>query len=276
MVAHFYDSSPSGPAEQEARLRPLIPLLRAGIPFVVIAEDALSIVHRVPTCLFEMQLLVPDHLVSMAARTLCTDSPYRISDSASPRWSKRILKERRWGPSAWNATFTVPLVHISPETVEKQYWWNPTHILIHPQSSFHFDVSNKTLTCHNPDPPSPDLAPILYPTLPAFLDMLIELQHHPPVDHVEVNMHLATTRSYLYMYSMADNTGALFDSEPWECGTPTFDLNRLLPRCWTVLDEVKDENKLVVSRAIICAESSMKPEWERFERNLIKQGLQLR
>ncbi|KAF5311073.1 hypothetical protein D9619_007888 [Psilocybe cf. subviscida] len=273
MVSHFYDSSPSGPAEQDARLRHLIPLLDAGIPFVVIAEDALSIVHRVPTSLFEMQILVPDHLVSIAARTLCAHAPYRIADSASPRWRKFILEERRWGPSAWNTTFTVPLVHISPDIVEKQYWRNPTHILVHPQSSFHFDLLDKTRTYPNPDPPSSDLASILYPTLPAFLDMLIETVYHPPVDHIKVKMHLGTMCSYLYMYSMADSTGALFEGKPWECKAPTFDLDRLMPHCWKILDGVKDENKLVVSRAIMGAEASMKFEWERFERNLIKQGL---
>lgn len=92
------------------------------------------------------------------------------------------------------------------------------------------------------------------------------------MDHVKVKIHLGTMCSYLYMYSMADSTSALFEDEPWVSETPTFDLTRLMLRYWKVLDEVKDENKLVVSRAITGAEASMKFEWQRFERNLIKQG----
>jgi hypothetical protein len=86
MVAHFYGSSPSGPDEQEARLRPLALLLRAWISFVVIADDVLSIVHRALTCLFEMQLLVPENPVSTAARVLCTDDLYCITEPGLPMY----------------------------------------------------------------------------------------------------------------------------------------------------------------------------------------------
>ncbi len=79
MGIHFFDSSPSGPMEQRGRLGPPLSLVKAGIPCVVWAEDALSIVHRVPTSLFDQQLFVPDALIHAAADIICRALPYAVT-----------------------------------------------------------------------------------------------------------------------------------------------------------------------------------------------------
>lgn len=87
MAIHFFEESPSPPDEQLARLDPPISLLKAGIPCVVWAEDALSIVHRVPTCLFDQQLLVPDDCLEAATHAICSALPYaRIMVDDQSRW----------------------------------------------------------------------------------------------------------------------------------------------------------------------------------------------
>lgn len=79
MIVHFFDESPSSPYEQLARLGPPTTLLKASIPCVVWAEDALSIVHRVPTCLFDQHLLVPDDSLDTATHAICSSLPYTRS-----------------------------------------------------------------------------------------------------------------------------------------------------------------------------------------------------
>ena len=76
MGVHYYDESPSEPEEQLARLAPSSAVVNANIPCVVWAEDALSIVHRVPTGLFDLQLLVPTGSIDAAIETICASYPY--------------------------------------------------------------------------------------------------------------------------------------------------------------------------------------------------------
>jgi hypothetical protein len=68
-----YNHSPSNAAEQLARLGPAHAIVKHGIPCAVFAEDALSIVHRVPTCLFDLQLLVPDAQLQDAVAAICAE-----------------------------------------------------------------------------------------------------------------------------------------------------------------------------------------------------------
>ncbi|KAF5322498.1 hypothetical protein D9619_002194 [Psilocybe cf. subviscida] len=275
MGAHFYDESPSGPYEQEARLRPLAPLLRAGIPFVVIADDALSFVHRVPIVLSsEIQLLVPDNLVSTAARVLCAGGSYRVTEpNPGTAWSSLVLPTANYGPNPWGQTFSAWLAHTSPDVVERQYWQNPMEILIHPQSSFHFDVRDTSRTCLNPEPPSSDLASIRFPTWAAFFDMVVDTRFQPPAPQFKVFSYLSTCEHYLVVYSLSDIEGALFENEPYHGDHHTSDFKRLLPQCWKALDEVKDENKLRLARGLLG--SGVRYEAEHLERSLIKRGTAL-
>lgn len=277
-ATRFYDTSPSPPNEQEARLRPLVPLLRAGIPFVVIAQDALAIVHRVPVPLNEeMQLLVPDNLVSIAARVLCTTGLYRITE---PRpntiWCDLVTPKvgRPYpGPNAWGQTFTAWLAHTSPEEIAGRDCQNPMDILVHPQSSFHFDVRDMSRTCLNPAPPSSDLAAIRYPTWPAFFDMAVDTRFDPPVGQYEVSAELASYEDNLLTYALSDDIGgALFENEPYNGDRHTYDFRRLLPECWKALDEVKDENKLYLARSLLGPGGGASYEAAYLERSFVKLG----
>jgi hypothetical protein len=84
MDVHFYDKSPIGPLWQRARLGPPLSISGVGIPCVVWAEDALSIVHRVPTGLVDLQILVPDGQVTDAANAICANLPYVTLNGDAP------------------------------------------------------------------------------------------------------------------------------------------------------------------------------------------------
>ncbi|THH17587.1 hypothetical protein EW146_g3267 [Bondarzewia mesenterica] len=71
MVTHFYDSSTDSVSTQDTRLNPARAMTDAQIPCLVWAEDALSFVHLVPTCLFALQLLVPDEHLEAASSAGC-------------------------------------------------------------------------------------------------------------------------------------------------------------------------------------------------------------
>src|ERR1700685_1133802 len=72
MVTHFYDSSADSGEIQDIRLKPARAISDAHIPCLVWAEDALSFAHSVPTCLFALQLLVPDGHVHEASSVVET------------------------------------------------------------------------------------------------------------------------------------------------------------------------------------------------------------
>lgn len=114
MGVHFYKTSPSGPDEQRARLGPPTALLKAGIPSVVWAEDALSVVHRVPTALLDQQLLVSDNRLEDAAQAICAVLPYTVAVDDDPQWKDygRFNKDR---PHAFDLNrSTIFLQHHNP------------------------------------------------------------------------------------------------------------------------------------------------------------------
>ncbi|KAJ7353321.1 hypothetical protein DFH08DRAFT_956390 [Mycena albidolilacea] len=83
-----YNHSPSNAAEQLARLGPAHAVVKYRILCVVFAEDALSIVHRVPTCLFDLQLLVPNAQLQDAVAAICAELPYsvKLNDDNPKHW----------------------------------------------------------------------------------------------------------------------------------------------------------------------------------------------
>lgn len=120
MAIHFYDESPSPPDEQLARFEPPIALQKAGIPCVVWAEDALSIVHRVPTVLFDQQLLVPGDCLEAAAHAICSTLPYaRLLDDNRAAWRDvRIYNPER--PHVYDMNNTSLLLrHQDPDWAEE-------------------------------------------------------------------------------------------------------------------------------------------------------------
>nr|GAT56237.1 predicted protein [Mycena chlorophos] len=170
MGIHFYDESPSDRQEQAGRLTPGLALLKRGIPFVVHGEDALSIIHFVPTVLFDQHLLVDDTQLGVAISAINT-----------------ILLELD------GSTKDLP-PHI------------PRRIFVHKQSVFHFEIDNLSSTMLNPAPPGLQYREIRFPTLYGFLDSAVSiLMEQPrPFRHSVLGMVLRTWISYLFLYTFPD------------------------------------------------------------------------
>ncbi|KAK0231011.1 hypothetical protein IW262DRAFT_1489292 [Armillaria fumosa] len=266
MVAHFFTESPSHPGEQKARLGPPPPpsLIRAQIPFVVFAEDALSIVHRVPTTLHDQQLLVPDGRVDEAVKVLCNTLPYRVIDGhTSPSWLDSPVFNRA-RPYTFSGTPTVMIEHTAPDILQGKDEPEPLRILVHATSTFHFDMHDTPRTCLNPAPPTPDFTSIRFPTIPAFYDALIDIYLEPPlgVVHQKLQFQLTGFRGYLSLYTVS-NEG--FCCDPASTGEL-----HLIPNCLQVLEQVKEGNRLTLARHFL--KISLDWQAEALERMIIKEA----
>ncbi|KAJ7223101.1 hypothetical protein GGX14DRAFT_532077 [Mycena pura] len=203
MGVHFYDESPGGPSEQRGRLGPPLALLRAGTPCVVWGEDALSIVHRVPTGLFDLQILVPDDHVSESVTALCAKLPYRViagGDDDDSHWRDyRSANPDR--PHAFK---------LGPTDTDV-----PRRILMHRASTFYFDLNDPTKTMLNPDPPDTAFAPIRFPTVSAFLDSTVDILYEPPIpiQHTRFRMHILVLMGYVALYTLSDK-GTYWVTDP--------------------------------------------------------------
>ncbi|PBK71307.1 hypothetical protein ARMSODRAFT_883557 [Armillaria solidipes] len=186
MGIHFYDRSPTGPYEQHARIGPSRSLLNASIRYVVWAEDALFIVHRVPIVLFDQQLLVPDNCVKVAARVVCSDIPYSIRTTDNDaRWEdfSRFNKECPHACDLNASTIFLQDVDASA-LIWQMKLTRPKRIFVHTASMFHFDVLDPSRTCVNLSPPSDDFGDTRFPTLPAFFNAIVDTKHEPPLPFV--------------------------------------------------------------------------------------------
>ncbi|KAF9017274.1 hypothetical protein BDZ89DRAFT_1074901 [Hymenopellis radicata] len=247
MGIHFFDSSPSGPKEQRGRLGPPLTLLNAGIPCVVWAEDALSMVHRVPTVLFDQQLLVPDALVHKAVNAICTDLPYSvtpISEDNRRTWvDMRAFNKDQ--PHAFDLPgSTVFLHHADPESADEEE--KPVRIFVHRASTFHFELDDSSRTILNPDPPGQEYANIRFPTLPAFYDTLVDTLHEPPhpFHHMKLSLQLRNWMSYLSLYTLPGK--GITDTVDEETNERV-----LIPEVLSVLNQVKEENRPMIIRELL-------------------------
>ncbi|KAJ7684615.1 hypothetical protein DFH06DRAFT_1156142 [Mycena polygramma] len=266
MGVHFYDESPSGPPVQRARLGPALSISRVGIPCVVWAEEALSFVHRVPTGFFDLQILVPNGRVADAANAICTSLPYAPLDGDDPdsHWHDlKIYNPDRPHAFILSGMDTVVLKHSNPHLARKE--GKPDRVLVHRASTYHFDITDASRTLLNPQPPGEAFAAIRFPTVAAFLDSLVDTQHEPPIPlyHMRFFQYLRVLRSYLSLYTLSDKGHSFLDED----GDPTERV--LLPRFLQVLDQVKEENRPVLTREFM----SIKPldlENSVMERNALK------
>ncbi|EAU93570.1 hypothetical protein CC1G_02800 [Coprinopsis cinerea okayama7 len=241
MGIHFHEASPSGPSEQRGRLGPARALVSAQIPSVVWAEDALSIVHRVPTGLFDFQILVPDDKVHLAAHEICRRRPYSIIDgSQDDRWLDYKLYNQERPPAFKFGETSLLLCHAEAKGHE------PDRVLVHAASTFHFDLVDPSRTCLNPDPPDAESSSIRYPTLAAFFDAIIDTFYEPPLPYIHrvFRSQLNVFHSYLLTYSLGKE-GILVQEDPvTKEPTP-------VPECWRLLEELKYENRPFLIRSIL-------------------------
>ncbi|KAJ4501205.1 hypothetical protein C8R41DRAFT_806319 [Lentinula lateritia] len=266
MGVHSYNESPSPPAEQLARLGPPSILVNAGIPSIVWGEDALSIVHRVPTMLFDQHILVESTQLHAAAQAICGALPY----------SRKLVDEREsWKDYSMTNKIKPYAFSFNDETLflehnNVQAAWEkdqPQHILLHDSSVFHIDAQDYSRTCLNPRPPStePAITDIRFPTLVAFFDAIIDTSNEPPLpfNHRKFESWLGTMMSYLSFYTVA-NTGGIFDIAE--------DGERLpIDACWPILEQVKEENRPRLIRNFIGRR--LDPQNTRIEREDIKRDV---
>ncbi|KAJ8501729.1 hypothetical protein ONZ45_g12039 [Pleurotus djamor] len=263
MGIHFYDESSCPPSEQRGRLTPCRSLVKSGIPFVVWAEDALSIIHRVPTGLFDQQLLVREGDVSHVAQIISEKHNYSVLDlSSDKRWNDYKIYNPEH-PSAFQGHPSILLGHNNMETVLK--YELPDRILIHAASIYHVDIDDVSRTCLNPSPPRPEFSSIRFPTISSFYDSLIDTLHEPPLPfiHMKFRMMIMNFLAYLNLYTLSKD-GITTEDTP---------LERLgvIPQCLEVLDGVKDENKPYLTRLFLRTPDFGFPV-NALERGLIKEA----
>lgn len=197
MVTHFCDSSTDSVETQDIRLKPAraIILMDAHIPCLVWAEDALSFVHFVPTCLFALQLLVPDEHVHAASSAIASKFPYTPMDGPNESWLEYVIVDSGQ-PSCFPSS-----VHL--RLILRQHEDDPETIHIHPQSFFSVDIRNHTL--------STNLAlltllnsQIRFLTRTAFLNSLIGTLLDPPIGfrHWKLTQNLGVYIGYIITYTL--------------------------------------------------------------------------
>ncbi|KAI0338113.1 hypothetical protein BDW22DRAFT_811404 [Trametopsis cervina] len=252
MGIHLYDESTTSPRLQHIRLAPARSILRSGIPCTVYAEDALDFVHFVPTDLFTLQILVPDESVEQAANTITSDGPYLRMTEPIPHWREMQAFDLA-PPYCFPTSISLQL---RPENVienpTNQEYHVPSTILVHPQSFFHFNMSDGTAAVPLPTPPHPEDSGILFPTICGFLDSLIATIHEPVtgIRLRRLDMMLRCYMSYLFIYSPQ------LRIEP--CVLPN---GQLKPSVQAVYDGLKPENKGVF--ALNARESQEATAWEK-------------
>ncbi|KAF5341277.1 hypothetical protein D9758_017624 [Tetrapyrgos nigripes] len=250
MGVHYYEESPSWPAEQNGRLGPPAAVINAGIPCVVFGEDALSIVHRVPTDLFDQHLLVPDHMIDQAINSICNSFSYSWKETDPVhRWNDFKVVNPQC-PHAFNLNVSTKLlVHDNPESTFETY--QPERILVHGASVFHFDIHDPSRTCLNPKPPFPQSCRVLFPTLPAFYDAYIDTYHEPPHPfvHMKFKSWINTGQAYLTQYTLSDKGitskfESVVDADADASVSEKENKKRvIIPACLELINQVKEENR---------------------------------
>lgn len=120
MDFHFYEKSPTSPKEQLGRLAAPSALVKAGIPAIVWGEDALSIVHRVPTGHFDLHILVDASQLESAAQAICDVIPYsRKAIDERNTWRDPPLANKKRSHAFNLNTEAIFLEHTNPEAWKK-------------------------------------------------------------------------------------------------------------------------------------------------------------
>jgi len=255
-MCHFYDESPVPEFEQRARLRIPVTLLEAGIHHVVYGDDALGIVHRVPICLSSLELLVAPENIARTAELIRSKYPYSFVEPRDADCCRDYSFPGMDRAYAFNGSDTILLRALDIDNARTNY--EPSHILIHTTSVYHFDIHDPTRTMLNPAPPDDASKSILFPTVPAFYDSLIDTYHEPPLPTLNQSFTdwMRIAMSYLSLYTISDKG---------ICARG----GKLIPSCSRVLQEAKEENRPFLSRHFFDL-SCLGYEASTYERRLIK------
>ncbi|KAK7450130.1 hypothetical protein VKT23_013012 [Stygiomarasmius scandens] len=191
----------SYPAQTHTRFIAVRILNKIQIPCIIWGEDMLSNVYHVPTLLFDMHLLVLDEAIPKAASSILESGlPYHVNPSAIKTWPEATVlrtKEdfQRFIPLSRDLFF-------DPKNL-------PTRIILHPASSFHFDVTDPSRSFT----PCLALLPecnkdIRYPTLPAALESFFTSWVTPlpctktSAELVDFRLMIRVWSDYIHKYSL--------------------------------------------------------------------------
>ncbi|KAL0576024.1 hypothetical protein V5O48_005953 [Marasmius crinis-equi] len=218
----------------------------SGIPCVVHAEDALCIVHRVPTGLFIQQLLLHKERLHDAKQLLCQALPYYHAEvDEVDRWNETKLTDPKQPHAFELNSDTLLLVHRNPDEASKMHM--PLRIFLHASYVFHYP----SRTCLNPKPPSEEVAAVRFPTLEAFYDSLIDTVYHPPRSfyHLKLVSFLRVYLSYLDLYSISDKGEVFKEPDPQQ--SPPQAQEQFIPRVLDVIERVRFENRPYLIRRLL-------------------------
>lgn len=171
MDFHFYDESPTPPKEQLGRLAAPSVLVKAGIPAIIWGEDALSIIHRVPTGHFDLHILVDASQLESAAQAICDVIPYsRKFTDERKIWRDTPLANKKRSHAFNLNTEAILLEHTDPDAV-----WEKVELELSP-----FDMLDTLLTqLHRKSPSTSCSTTHLYFTLMFMmaLALVLTLRH---------------------------------------------------------------------------------------------------
>ncbi len=175
----WYGYMPPHPQEQHQRLVALRWLTSCDIQCILWGEDALNYVHRVPTCLFDQQILVPDALLESASAVLC-EKGYVIVPF-TPQYAD--FPDRREGrsPTAFPRGILLKHLDVPDDHDPNKLESFPTYILLLPQSYFGLDVRSKERFQSLVPPLDPSNGGILVPKYHTFLEGLVAFNINPPI-----------------------------------------------------------------------------------------------
>ncbi|KAJ6514928.1 hypothetical protein C8R47DRAFT_1089102 [Mycena vitilis] len=233
MGIHFYDECPHSIKGQILRLRPAAALTRANIPCLIWAEDALCFAHFVPTALFALQLVVPDDKIEAAAEAIVSARPFQRMSAPPERWLEwKILDPSR--PSCFPTS-----LHLRSTTPdEAREHDDPGDIYLHPQSTFHIDISDDARSTTLASTLPLEFSALRFPTRTAFLDALIDTYYDPPGALRVYNFARDLTLvylSYILLYTLRTDPPVLPNGE-------------LKAEYAAVRDSLRPENRLLFER----------------------------
>ncbi|THH13711.1 hypothetical protein EUX98_g9690 [Antrodiella citrinella] len=186
-----YDPDLYGPPPEAVhqRIFPLRALVSSGIPCILWGEDAEAFQHGVTVRLFDLNILVPDHLVDAAAKV-------PVIQTQCPQYQPTTeigVEYDYYGDGPLKATMQSlfpKAIHLRHALVgdNKLYWQylddeNPHHIILLPQSYFGLDVASPEDFLPLDLPLYDTLnAGIVVPKYHTFLEGLVEWIMLPPTD----------------------------------------------------------------------------------------------
>ncbi|KAF7794281.1 hypothetical protein EIP86_005414 [Pleurotus ostreatoroseus] len=173
----FYGHIPPPPEEQQARLAALLQLTSRGIPCILWGEDALNYVYKVPTTLFDQQILVPDSLMRTASEVLQEGKYVPVP------FTQRYFDN--FGYHSATSMFPHAILLKHPDIPDEDpYKLDPLpgYILLLPQSYYGLDVRERERFQSMSPPLDPSYARIVVPKYHTFLEGLVRFMIHPPFE----------------------------------------------------------------------------------------------